>query len=248
MAPRDYSYTQSSAGGKSESQRTPFQAVDGDFGSSFTGRTDSDTQLAMSKLVRRSKSVTDADLPDLDELQPTTRRRSFFSRRKQKFTPEQADVSATVPAHRSFSGTLPSQVTAGEFDTKPPTGSKQVESKSFKVKGESDVEGLPSRPKSGKWWSWGSSSKAPKDGKANPVLSPPVYDTSHRARLELPLQPQNPSAVNGPDSSAQLAQMSPLTQPGCMSMFNGASSQQEKPVSEVQWSGMLQHKTAMHSS
>ncbi|KAA6425209.1 MAG: ubiquitin carboxyl-terminal hydrolase 2-like [Trebouxia sp. A1-2] len=233
MAPT-YGFTQPPVKENEASQKTPFQVFDRDLDSSFTQGGKSD-QLVMSQLTRRSKSVTDADL---EELQPTGRRPSFFSRRKQKFTPEQTDMSASRSTHRSFSGLLPSDIT-GDFDTKPPVG-KRVESKSYKVKGESDSDGPSSRPKSGKWWSWGSGSKAPKDGKAIPApdSSNSVYDTGTRVRhasLDLPAQSQHNIAVNGADSSAQLAQLSPLMQSGCMSMFSAGGPQPEQPVSEVQW-------------
>jgi len=238
MAPQDYGFTQPPVKGNELRQKTPFQVFEGDLDRSFTQGGDSDKQLVMSQLTRRSKSVTDADV---EELQPTGRRLSFFSRRKQKFTPEQTDMSASGSAHRSFSGLLPSEIT-GDFDTKPPIG-KRTESKSFKVKGESDSDGPSSRPKSGKWWSWGSGSKAPKDGKAIPVPDSKnsVYDTGTRARhasLDLPAEAQHYSAVNGADSSAQLAQLSPLMQSGCMSMFSAGGPQSERPVSEVQWAGV----------
>ena len=236
MAPQDYGFTQPPVKGNKIRQNTPFQVFEGDLDSSFTQGGDSDSQLVMSQLTRRSKSVTDADI---EELQPTGRRVSFFSKRKQKSTPEQTDMSANVSSHRSFSGLLPSDIT-GDSDTKPPIG-KRTESKSFKVKGESDSDGSSSRPKSGKWWSWGS--KAPKDGKATPASDSrnSVYDTGTRTRhasLDLPAEPQQHNAVNGADSSAQLAQLSPLMQSGCMSMFSAGGPQPERPVSEVQWAGV----------
>lgn len=234
MAPQDHSYTQSPAAGGGSRQRTPFDAVVGNSGNS-TPWGDSESQLVMSDLVRRSRSVTDADL---DELQPASRKRSFFSKRKQKLTPEPADVSAGVPANRSFSGLLPSQVTTADLDTRAPTGIR-TESKSFKVKGEVDAE---SRSKSSRWWSWGSNSKVPKaDGKGLPVhdgKGASAQEASSRGRpssLDLPAQSQNSSVMNGADSSAQFAHMSPLMQSGCMSMFNSGPLQPEKPVSEVQW-------------
>lgn len=238
MAPQDYGFTQPPVKGNEIRQKTPFQVFEGDLDSSFTQGGDSDNQLVMSQLTHRSKSVTDADV---EELQPTGRRPSFFSRRKQKFTPEQTDMSASGSAHRSFSGLLPSEMT-GDFDTKPPIG-RRTESKSFKAKGESDSDGPSSRPKSGKWWSWGSGSKAPKDGKAIPVpdSKTSVYDTGTRARhasFDLPAEAQQYTAVNGADSSAQLAQLSPLMQSGCMSMFSAGGPQSERPVSEVQWAGV----------
>ncbi len=238
MAPQDYGFTQPPVKGNKIRQNTPFQVFEGDLDSSFTQGGDSDNQLVMSQLTRRSKSVTDADI---EELQPTGRRLSFFSKRKQKSTPEQTDMSASGSTHRSFSGLLPSDIT-GDFDTKPPIG-KKTESKSFKVKGESDSDGPSSRPKSGKWWSWGSGSKAPKDGKPMPASDSrnSVYDTgtgTRHASLDLPAEAQQNSAVNGADSSAQLAQLSPLMQSGCMSIFSAGGPQPERPVSEVQWAGV----------
>ncbi|DBA82653.1 TPA: hypothetical protein ACH3X1_006898 [Trebouxia sp. C0004] len=235
MAPQEYGFTQPPVKGNVTRQKTPFQVFEGSLDSSFTQAGESDNQLVMSQLTRRSKSVTDADI---EELQPTGRRLSFFSRRKQKLTPEQTDVSASRSTHRSFSGLLPSDIT-GDFDTRPPVG-KRTESKSLKVRGESDSDGPPSRPKSGKWWSWGSSSKAPKEGKGIPVPDSrnSVYDTGTRGRhasLDLPPEAQQYSAINGADSSAQLAQLSPLMQSGCMSMFSTGGPQPEQPVSEVQW-------------
>lgn len=239
MAPQDFAQPPTRG-----SYRTPFQAFDGDAGGSFVHGDDGDNPQSMSHLTRRSKSVTDADLADL---QLNGRRPSFFSRRKQKLTPEQADFSASASAHRSFSGLLPDDFTR-ELDTKPPTGSKRIESKSFKVKGESGSDTPSSRSKSSKWWSWGSSSKAPKDGRANPVSdSTSAYDSTNRARPanpDLPAQPQQYSAVDGADSSAQL---SPLMQSGCMSIFSAATSQPEGPVSEVQWTGVLLPHQLHHS-
>ena len=234
---QDYGFTKPPVNGNEIRQKTPFQVFEGDLDSSFTQGGGSDNQLVMSQLTRRSKSVTDADI---EELQPTGRRLSFFSRRKQKLTPEQTDMSASGSTHRSFSGLLPSDIT-GDIDTKPPIG-KRIESRSFKVKGESDSDGPSSRAKSGKWWNWGSGSKAPKDGKAMPASDSrnSVYDTgtARHASLDLPAEAQQHSAVNGADSSAQLAQLSPLMQSGCMSMFSAAGPQPERPVSEVQWTGV----------
>lgn len=231
---QDHGFTKPPVNGNEIRQKTPFQVFEGDLDSSFTQGGDSDNQFVMSQLTPRSKSVTDADI---EELQPTGRRLSFFSRRKQKLTPEQTDMSASGSTHRSFSGLLPSDIT-GDIDTKPPIG-KRIESRSFKVKGESDSDGPSSRAKSGKWWNWGSGSKAPKDGKAMPASDSrnSVYDTgtARHASLDLPAEAQQHSAVNGADSSAQLAQLSPLMQSGCMSMFSAAGPQPERPVSEVQW-------------
>ena len=224
MVPLDHTYSRPNQ--TSTTQGTPFQVADGDWGNSFSGD-DSDTQLVRSHLTRRSKSVTDADL---SELLSETRRPSFFSRRKQK-APEQAAASSSLSGNRSFSGQLPSKV-----DSKPANGSKQTGSKSFKVRGEQEVE--TSKPKSGKWWSWGSSSKAPKpDSKVSSTSNSESISSSSRPNsLELPQQSQVSITASAAEQ-AQLAQLSPAMT-GCMSLFS-ANPQQERPVSEVQWTGAI---------
>ena len=225
--------------------QTPFQHSSPEDHEISGSEVESDNQPIKSHLLRRSRSLTDADLTD--DLQPSGRRRSFFSKRRPKPTQEQTALyttkterSFTTPG-RSLSGLLPSQALVSEPDSKPPTGSKQVESKSFKTKGDSDTDATASKPKSGRWWSWGSSSKTVKpDSKALPpqgARSPAGKEAGSNSRpSSLDLQGQTAHSSAG--ASAPLAQISPLAQPGCMSMFTAATEKQpEKPVAEVQWTG-----------
>lgn len=120
-----------------------------------------------SNLVRRSRSLTDADIASMDgELQPTGRRRSFFSPRKPKASPDQGQPSSIKATPRSFSGLLPSQL--GREDGKALLDSDKEGAKSFVVRSSKadDVDSSTGKAKSAKWWSWGSSKAPPKpDGK-----------------------------------------------------------------------------------
>ena len=238
MAP--HSYRQPSV------KQTPFQQSSPEDYEASGSEVDSDNQPRLSHLLRRSRSLTDADLTD--ELQPSARHRSFFSKGRAKPTQEQPALSTcdtgrsfTTPG-KSLSGLLPSQALVSEPDSKPPTGSKRAESKSFRAKGDSDTDATVSKPKSARWWSWSGSSKATKpDSKVRPApqgnRSPAGKEAGSNGRpssLDLQGQSAHPS---GGASSAALAQTSPLVQPGCMSMFTAGAGQPEKPVSEVQWAG-----------
>ena len=246
MAPQEHNYRQPLAEPKHALQATPFgQSSPEDYEISGS-EVDSDHQPVMSHLLRRSRSLTDADLTD--ELQPSGRRRSFFSKRKLKPTHKQPGLSTantgrsfTTPG-RSLSGLLPSQAVVPDPESKPPTGIKGAESKSVRAKGDSDTDTTASKPKSARWWSWGSSSgKAMKpDSKVLPTQgarSPAGKAAGSNSRpfsLDLQVQPAHTSAGT---SSAALAQTYPLAQPGCMSMFTTGPGQPEKPVSQVQWTG-----------
>ena len=235
MAPPEDSYRQEPSLPKQAHYQTPFQTVGQDYEAFVTGD-DSDHQPSTADLVRRSRSLTGADLTG--ELQPTGRKRSFFSRRKSKLAQEQAELPKATPS-RSFSEFLPTQVTPADLDSKPPSG--RTEAKSLKLKGEPDADASSSKPKSSKWWSWGSSSKGQKqngrvlsqqDGKG--TASREAGSRNQPSNLDLSGQL---GYVNGVTSSAQHAQASPLVQPGCMSMFSAAPTALEKPVSAVQWTG-----------
>ena len=231
MAPQEHSYRQVPAEPRHTYYQTPFQAAGAGYEAAALGE-DSDNQPIMSNLVRRSKSVTDAYLTN--ELQPSDRRRSFFSRRKSKLTTEQPDLSVPTPG-RSFSSLLPSQALATDSDNKPATGT----GKGSKLKVEADADS--SKSKSSRWWSWGSGSKAlkpdgkaplPADGRGTAIKE--AGSSSRPSSLELAGQPD---VDNIAASSGQLAHTSPLVQSGCMSMFMTAPAQTEKPVSQVQWAG-----------
>lgn len=138
---------------------------------------DPENAAIYSNLVRRSRSLTNADIASMDaDLQPTGRRRSFFSPRKPKAAPDQAQPSISIKATpRSSSGLLPSQL--GRQDSKALPDSDKEGAKSFVVRGSKadDVGNSTGKAKSAKWWSWGSSKTPPKpDGKlatAVPVWS-----------------------------------------------------------------------------
>ena len=120
-----------------------------------------------SNLVRRSRSLTDADIASMDaELQPTGRRRSFFSPRKPKAAQDQAQSSSIKATPRSFSGLLPSQL--GREDSKALLDTDREDAKSFVVRSSKadDVDSSTGKVKGAKWWSWGNSKAPPKpDGK-----------------------------------------------------------------------------------
>lgn len=240
MAPQEHSYRQPAAEPHAQ-YPSPFQQSSPDDYEVSGSEVDSDNQPIMSHLLRRSRSLTDANFTL--ELQPSGRRRSFFSKRRPKATQEQPALSTTNQGRsfttqgRSLSGLLPNQALVSEPDGKPPIDSKRTDSKSFKTKGDSDTDATTSRPKSARWWSWGSSSKGVKpDGKVLPpqAARSPAGSNSRPTSLDLQLQPPQPK---GAVSSAALAQTSPLAQPGCMSMFTAASGQPEKPVSEAPQTG-----------
>lgn len=240
MAPREHSYRQPAAEPHAQ-YPSPFQQSSPDDFEVSGSEVDSDNQPIMSHLLRRSRSLTDANFTL--ELQPSSRRRSFFSKRRPKATQEQPALSTTNPGRsfttqgRSLSGLLPNQALVSEPDSKPPTGSKRTDSKSFRTKGDSDTDARMSRPKSARWWSWGSSSKGLKpDGEVLPLqgAGSPAGSNSRPTSLDLQLQQPQPNRAT---SSAALAQTSPLAQPGCMSMFSAAPGQPEKPVSEVPQTG-----------
>lgn len=225
--------------------QTPFQESSPPDYEASGSEVDSDNQPRMSHLLRRSRSLTDADLTD--ELQPSGRHLSFFSQRKSKPIQEQPAPSTRdtgrsfTTSGKSLSGLLPSQALVSEPDSKPPTGSKRAEAKSVRAKGDSDTDATVSKPKSARWWSWSGSSKAMKpDSKALPapqgIRSPAGKEAGSNSRpSSLDLQGQPGHSSGG--ASAALAQTSPLAQPGCMSMFTAGPGQPEKPVSEVQWAG-----------
>lgn len=241
MAPQEYSYRPPPAESKHSSYESTFQASSPEDYEVSASEVDSDNQPVTSQLLRRSKSFTDAHLPN--ELQPSGRRRSFFSKRKLKPAQEQLDPSITTQG-RSLNGVLPSpsQARASEPDSKRPTGSTRADPKSLKARGDSDTDAPAAKPKSARWWSWGSSSKALKpDGKGLSVQvagSPAGKEAGSGSRpssLELPGQSAHPNGVAS--SGSALSQPSPLMQSGCMSMFTTAPGQPEKPLSEVQWTG-----------
>ena len=248
MAPQEYSYRAPPAESKPSSYESPFDGLPPEDYDVSASEVDSDNQPIMSHLLRRSKSFTDTHLTN--DLQPSSRRRSFFSKRKLKPAQEQPDPSITTPG-RSLSGLLssPSQARTSEPDSKRPTGSKRADSKSTKARGDSDTDTSATKPKSARWWSWGSSSKTVKpDGK---VVSPQVAgspsgkeagNTRRPSSLDVPGQSAHTNGV------AAIAQPSPLMQSGCMSMFSTAAGQPEKPLSEVQWTGRSSAPPAPPSS
>ena len=245
MAPQEHSYRQPLAEPKHALHQTLFEQSSPEDYEVSGSEVDSDHQPVTSHLLRRSRSLTDAGLTD--ELQPSGRPRSFFSKRRLKPTHDQPALSATNPG-RSFTtpgrslGLLSSQTLVPEPDSKPPTSIKQAETKSVRAKGDSDSDGTASKPKSGRWWSWGSSSSKGMKPDSKVLLrqgarSPAGKDAGSNSRpSSLDLQGQ-PARTGGGTSSAALAQTSPLAQPGCMSMFTTGPGQPEKPVSQVQWTG-----------
>ena len=237
MAPQEHSYRQVPKVPQHTYYQTPFRAAAESYEAAGTGK-DSDNQPILSNLIRRSRSLTDADLTN--ELQPSDRRRSFFSRRRSKLTTDQPELSATTPG-RSFSGLLPSQASAGDSDIKSPMC--KSEPKALKLRADADADTSSTKSKSSRWWSWGSSSKALKPDAKAPLTadtrSTAVKEAGSRSRpSSLEVDPPGQSAgSNIAPSSAQLAQTSPLVQSGCMSMFSAAPAQPEKPISDVQWAG-----------
>lgn len=242
MAPQEHSYRQPAVEPHTQYQ-SPFQQSSPDDYEVSGSEVDSDNQPIMSHLLRRSRSLTDANFTL--ELQPSSRRRSFFSKRRPKATQEQPALPTTDQGEsfttqgRSLSGLLPNQALVSEPDGKPPKDGKRTDSKSFRTKADSDTDATASKPKSARWWSWSSSSKGLKpDGKVLPPQGArsPAGSNSRPTSLDLQLQrPQH----NRVTSSAALAQTSPLAQPGCMSMFTAAPGQPEKRVSDVSQTGKL---------
>ena len=237
MAPQEYSSRAPPAESKHSSYDSPFHGLPPEDYDVSASEVDSDNQPIMSHLLRRSKSFTDTQLTN--DLQPSSRRRSFFSKRKLKPFKDPPTPSITTPG-RSLSGLLssPSHARTSEPNSKRPTGSKRADSKSTKARGDSDTDAPATKPKSARWWIWGGSSKALKpDGK---VLLPQVAgspsgkeagNSSRPSSLDVPGQSAHTNGV------AAVAQPSPLMQSGCMSMFSTAAAQPEKPLSEVQWTG-----------
>lgn len=126
-----------------------------------------------SNLVRRSRSLTDADMESLDaEVQPSGRRRSFFSPRKPKAaTDHPSNSTLDAAAARSFSGLLPNHL--GREDSRSLLDSDRDGATSFTRRNSKadDTDISAGKAKSAKWWSWGSTKAPPKpDGKVpNPV-------------------------------------------------------------------------------
>lgn len=112
-----------------------------------------------SNLVRRSRSLTDADMASIDAgLQPPGRRRSFFSPRKPKAAPDPSpNQSSLTPTPRSLSGLLPSHL--GREDSGSLLDSDRDGAKSFTSKDNRvvDTDSTAGNAKSAKWWSWGGS-------------------------------------------------------------------------------------------
>ena len=125
-----------------------------------------------SSLVRRSRSLTDADVASIDsELHTSGRRRSFFSPKKPKAAPDQTPASSMKPTPRSLSGLLPSQLS--REDSKSLLDGDRDGTRSFAVRSNKleDVDSSTGKAKSGKWWSWGNSKAPPKpDGKLAPAV------------------------------------------------------------------------------
>lgn len=143
----------------------------------------SGSQTPRRDLVRRSKSLTAADIDSIiADINPTARKRSFFSTKKPKVPADPAATPAAVKATpRSFSGLLPSQLGASQDGAD--TGGRSFVVHNIRS-GDADGGSSSSKPKSSKWWSWATNKAPPKpDAKAMSDSAPSwgVDSSSHSA-------------------------------------------------------------------